>query len=89
MASNDIEAAANTFRAALRLERRLGEAWFGLALLELQVGDAEATVAACREGLACTLTEPQRVALENIRLMVVRFAASDRTPGRGKDGVLP
>ena len=89
MASNDLEAAEKTFRAALRLERRLGEAWFGLALLELQLGDADATLAACREGLACTLTEPQLAALDNIRTLVAPFAASDPAPRGGKDGASP
>jgi tetratricopeptide (TPR) repeat protein len=89
MASNDLEAAEKTFRAALQLEHRLGEAWFGLALLEVQVGDADAALAACREGLACTLTEPQLAALDNIRTLVAPFAASDRTPRQGKDGASP
>ena len=89
LALTDIEAAEKTFRAALGLDHRLGEAWFGLALLELQLGDADATLAACREGLSCTLTEPQRVVLDNIRSMVARFVASDRAPGRGKDGASP
>jgi tetratricopeptide (TPR) repeat protein len=81
LALTDIEAAEQTFRAALRLDHRLGEAWFGLALLELQLGDADATLAACQEGMACTLTEPQRVVLDKFKNLVDQFASS----GRGKD----
>jgi hypothetical protein len=89
MAANDLEAAEKTFRAALRLERRLGEAWFGLALLELQLGDADATLAACREGLSCTLTEPQRAAVDNMMTMLARFEASDRATDRVKEATAP
>jgi hypothetical protein len=77
----DIKSAEKTFHAAIGLDHRLGEAWFALALLELQLGDADATLAACHEGMSCTLTEPQRVILDKFKTMVDRFASSGR--GRG------
>ncbi len=81
LALNDIEAAQKTLHAAIGLDHRLGEAWFGLALLELQLGDADATLAACHEGMSCTLTESQRVVLNKFKTMVERFASSGG--GRG------
>ena len=85
LALNDIDAAEKTFRAALRLDHRLGEAWFGLALLQLQLGDADATLSACHQGMSCTLTEPQRMILDKFKSMVDRFASS----GRGRDTASP
>jgi tetratricopeptide (TPR) repeat protein len=76
LALTDIEAAEKRFRAALGLDPRLGEAWFGLALLELQSGDADATLAACRAGLSCALTEPQREVLDKFKTLVERLATS-------------
>ena len=85
MASTDFDAAEKTFRAAIGLDKRLGEAWFGLALLELQLGRADATLADCHQGLSCNLTEPQREALDKFKALVDRFASS----GRGPDGASP
>ena len=82
LASTDFDAAEKTFRAALLLDPRLGEAWFGLALLELQLGHADATLAVCQQGLSCTLTEPQREALLKIKTLVDRFASSGRGSAR-------
>jgi tetratricopeptide (TPR) repeat protein len=76
LALTNVDAAKNSFNKALRLDPRLGEAWFGLALLELQSGDADATLAACDQGISCTLTEPQRVVLEKFKAIVERFARS-------------
>jgi tetratricopeptide (TPR) repeat protein len=85
LALTDIESAEKTFRAALGRDHRLGEAWFGLALLELQLGDADATLAACNEGMSCTLTEPQRNVLDKFKTVVDRFASS----GRGRNTASP
>jgi tetratricopeptide (TPR) repeat protein len=82
LALTDLEAAEKTFRAALGLDHRLGEAWFGLALLELQLGDADATMAACHAGMSCTLTEPQREVLDKFKTLVDRFTSSERGSGR-------
>jgi hypothetical protein len=73
------------FRAAIGLDQLLGEAWFGLALLELQSGDADATLAACREGTSCTLTQPQRAVRDKFKTVVRRFASS----GQGANTASP
>jgi tetratricopeptide (TPR) repeat protein len=69
----DYEASRAMFRAALDHDRGLGEAWYGLALLHLQAGQARETFSACREGLTCVLTQPQRASLENIQALTARF----------------
>jgi tetratricopeptide (TPR) repeat protein len=69
----DFEAAIRSWRAAVRMDRRLGEAWYGLALLYLQRGNAGETDNCCREGLRCSLTGPQRRALQQMRAFVARF----------------
>jgi Flp pilus assembly protein TadD len=66
LVSLDFEAASESLRAALERDPHLGEAWFALALLGLQAGDAAGTRFACREGLACPLTEPQRLAMQQM-----------------------
>jgi tetratricopeptide (TPR) repeat protein len=79
LALTDVEAAEKKFRAALQLDAHLGEAWYGLALLELQLGDADATLAACMGGAACTLTDSQRLALDRFEIMAGQFASSGRS----------
>lgn len=66
LASLDFEAAARSLGAALEHDPKLGEAWFALALLRVQSGDAAGACSACRDGLACLLTEPQCSALEQM-----------------------
>jgi tetratricopeptide (TPR) repeat protein len=70
----DYEASRGMFRAALDRDRGLGEAWYGLALLHLQEGHARETLLACREGLTCALTEPQRASLEKMKTLAARGA---------------
>jgi hypothetical protein len=72
LASLDFEAAARSLHAALESDPRLGEAWFVLALLRLQSGDAVGTVSACGKGLACPLTNPQRSAMEHMLKLASR-----------------
>jgi hypothetical protein len=74
LAALDYKAARSTFQAALDRDRRLGEAWYGLALLHLQEGQATETLIACREGLTCPLSEVQRAALEQMQALAARFA---------------
>ena len=59
LAALDFAAAERTYRAALELDPGLGEAWFGLALLHTQRGDAAAVLAAARQGLKQPLTPAQ------------------------------
>jgi hypothetical protein len=70
----DYEASRGMFQAALDRDRGLGEAWYGLALLHFQEGHARETFIACREGLACALSGPQRESLENMKTLTGRFA---------------
>jgi tetratricopeptide (TPR) repeat protein len=72
LASLNFEAAARSLHAALERDPRLGEAWFVLALLCLQSGDAAGTRSACGEGLACPLTDPQRSAMEHMLKLASR-----------------
>jgi hypothetical protein len=72
LASLEFEAAARSLHAALERDPRLGEAWFVLALLRLQSGDAAGARSACGEGLACPLTDPQRSAMEHILKLASR-----------------
>jgi hypothetical protein len=59
LASEDFAAARAGFESALKLDAGLGEAWFGLALLHAQLGEAEEGARACEAGLRPTLTEAQ------------------------------
>jgi tetratricopeptide (TPR) repeat protein len=81
LASLNFAAAARSRLAALERDPRLGEAWFALALLRLQDGDSAATLAACRDGLASPLTDPQRSTLERMLNMASRPAQ----PRKGMD----
>ena len=53
MAAMDFPAAEAAYRTALEHDPRLGEAWFGLALLYSQRGTAKEALAACHAGCAC------------------------------------
>ena len=59
MASDNLRAAEKTFPRLFGSTRTSARAWFGVALLELQSGNADATLDACREGLSTRLTEPR------------------------------
>jgi tetratricopeptide (TPR) repeat protein len=63
LASQDFAAAREGFEAALKLDSGLGEAWFGLALLHAQLGEADEAAAACAGGLRRPLTEAQAALL--------------------------
>lgn len=60
MAENELATAVRQYKGALSRDPRLGEAWFGLAFANLEMGEAAGVVNACREGLKCRLTERQR-----------------------------
>jgi tetratricopeptide (TPR) repeat protein len=69
----DYEKAEKEFREALRLDPKLGEAWYGLAVLQMQLARASETLEACDEGLKCTLTATERAAFDGMRSLVARF----------------
>ena len=63
LASQDFQAAKVGYESALELDPGLGEAWFGLALLHTQRGDAKEASAACEGGLGPTPSEAQAGAI--------------------------
>jgi tetratricopeptide (TPR) repeat protein len=71
LAAQDFPAAREGYESALKLDSALAEPWFGLALLHVQVGEAELARAACNEGLRHTLTDSQAASLK-VLLNVVR-----------------
>ncbi len=70
LAALDFPTAEEACRAALNRDPGLAEAWFGLALLHTQCGDAEEALAACREGLRRPVTPAQRTFLQSIESLV-------------------
>jgi hypothetical protein len=75
LAALDFAAAERTYRAALELDTALGEAWFGLAVLHTERGDAAAVVAVAREGLKHPLTPAQNVLLRDLEALAAPYAA--------------
>jgi tetratricopeptide (TPR) repeat protein len=73
-AALDFEAALRGYRSALQLDARLGEAWFGVALLHTQRGQATAALAAAREGTGGNLTPAQRAFLTALDALVAPYA---------------
>ena len=78
LVAQDFPAAERGYREALRLDPALGEAWFGLALLHTQRGEAPEALAACREGLRRPLNPAQTAWLREIEGLVGRFAPPSR-----------
>jgi hypothetical protein len=74
----DYDAAENGYRAAVKLDRRLGGAWFGLAFLYTQRGEAAQMLAACREAERCELTEPQSANVAGMAAIAGRFVAPNQ-----------
>jgi tetratricopeptide (TPR) repeat protein len=72
LAAIDFPAALDDYRAAVERQPDLGEAWFGLALLHVQLGEADAALAACRNGRKCHLTPAQGAFLGGLERLVSR-----------------
>ena len=72
LAEQDFAAAKDGYELALNLDPSLGEAWFGLALLHAQLGEAAEMLAACEEGLRQKPTPPQRASLERFRSLILK-----------------
>ncbi len=68
-----LEDAEHVYRQALGEDRSLGSGWFGLCVSLLHQGRPAEALKACRGALACTLTEPQREAMEKIRFLLARM----------------
>jgi hypothetical protein len=68
----DFAKAAVLYREALTADPHLAEAWWGLALLETQRGDADSTRQACREALRLSLPPRIRSELQNLETLLDR-----------------
>jgi tetratricopeptide (TPR) repeat protein len=75
LAALDFDAAERTYRAALKLDPALSEAWFGLALLHTERGDAAAVVDAARQGLQHPLSPAQDLVLRELKVLADPYAA--------------
>ncbi|HTU19615.1 MAG TPA: hypothetical protein VMG10_16260 [Gemmataceae bacterium] len=69
----DFEAALSHYRKAQQADPQLGEACWGLAQLQTQLGDARAAFVACQHGLRLTLTSRQRSELEALQQLVAPY----------------
>jgi tetratricopeptide (TPR) repeat protein len=74
LAAIDFETALQTYRSALDLDPRLAEAWFGVALLHTQRGDAAAALTAASEGARTSPTPAQKAFLTAIEALVASYA---------------
>jgi tetratricopeptide (TPR) repeat protein len=78
----DFESAAHHYRAALDADPRQSEACWGLAHLYTQLGQADAGLEACRQGLRLLLTNSQRDELRNLLTLLERCASGgQKQPG--------
>jgi len=69
-AEGELDAASRLFRQAAHADPRLPEAWWGLAMVRAQAGDAGTVREACREALRLPLNERMRNDLESLLKIV-------------------
>ncbi len=74
LAAFDFDTALHTYHSALDIDRNLPEAWFGVALLHTQQGDAAAALAAAREGISHSPTPAQKAFLRSIEAFVAPYS---------------
>jgi tetratricopeptide (TPR) repeat protein len=74
LAAFDYEIALHTYHSALDIDSSLPEAWFGLALLHTQQGNAAASLAAAREGIKHGPTPAQKAFLTSIAALVAPYS---------------
>ncbi len=67
LAAQEFPAARAGYESALKLDPALGEAWFGLALLHTQLGEAPEALAACESGLRLSPTDARAAALKALQ----------------------
>jgi tetratricopeptide (TPR) repeat protein len=70
LVSQDFRAAREGYESALKLDPKLGQAWFGLALLHAQLGEAGECLAACERGLGEHLTVAEAALLKVLKGLV-------------------
>ena len=78
LAMFDFETALELNRSALDIDPNLTEAWFGVALLHTQRGDATAASAAARDGLKRSPTPAQKAFLTAIHDFAAPYADDQR-----------
>jgi hypothetical protein len=75
----DFDTALQTYRSALAIDPSVPDAWFGVALLHTQRGDADAALAAAREGLKHSPTPSQRAFLTAIETFVAPHSRAQQS----------
>jgi hypothetical protein len=75
LAELDYQTAETTYHAALNIDPGQGEAWFGLALLHLQRGDAGQALSAARRGRRQSLTPAQGEFLRGVEALAAPYAS--------------
>jgi hypothetical protein len=78
LAEFEYTAAEQAYDAALKLDPTLSEAWFGLALLYTQTGDANRALTAARGGRRRHPTLPQEAFLQGMERLVTRLDSTRR-----------
>jgi hypothetical protein len=78
LATFDFETALRIYRSALEIDPSLSEAWFGVALLHTQRGDAAAALTAAREGMKRSPTPAQQAFLTAIEAFVAPYSSAQR-----------
>jgi tetratricopeptide (TPR) repeat protein len=76
LAAHDAPTAERQFRAAIGLDPRMGDAWFGLALLCTEKGDALGALTAARTAMQCPLTPSQTTFMAGIEALARPYARS-------------
>jgi tetratricopeptide (TPR) repeat protein len=72
----DFPAATHLYREALAADPRRAEAWWGLAMIHTQKGQAGTALEACRNGLRLQPSEAQRAVLQQLEALLPRYATS-------------
>ena len=78
LAAFEFESSLRTYQRSLDLDQGLTEAWFGVALLHTQRGDAGAALAAARAGLERNATPAQKAFLTAIEALVRPYAGDPK-----------
>jgi tetratricopeptide (TPR) repeat protein len=68
----DFDEAVRLYREALKEDAHLAEAWWGLAALYGELGDAKRALHACQESARLDLSEPQRTNLNLLQSLAQR-----------------
>jgi tetratricopeptide (TPR) repeat protein len=81
LVSQDFRAAREGYESALKLDPKLGEAWFALALLHAQLGEAAESLAACERGLRERLTVGESALVKVLKSLITTQRSGDPSLG--------